>query len=465
MPLPIPIGRQKEVLYLPAEGHVAVLGTAGSGKTTLAILRSAYLADPSTDHHGKTLLITFNRALVAYLKDLKDFKTTNIVVENYHKFARGYLSRRGKVHNNSICSNLEQRNTLISHAISEVKSLYEEQSFFNKPIEFFSEEIRWLAQHGIKSAKSYESAERIGRAATRIPKKMRKVMFEIWESYKNLRKSIGKDCDWDDIATAVCAEFDVDDSSRLYKHIVIDEGQDFSPEMISSLAKAIPPDGSVTFFGDVAQQIYGHQMTWRSAGLAVSKVWQFKNNYRNSKQIAKLALAISNMPYYKDLPDIVEPVSPIADGPLPTLIRFDNIDEEIKFVIEQANRAAKRQSVAIFLRDRSDERLIRSGLLTGSVRLHRDMATWISGPGIRYGTYHSAKGLEFDTVILPFCSDERLPDPKVVELIGFDDGSSQDGRLLYVGVTRAKTRLIITYSVKITPLLPNDDSLYEVISR
>jgi len=52
MALPIPIGRQREVLCLPAKGHFVILGTAGSGKTTLAILRSAYLSDPSTDHHG-----------------------------------------------------------------------------------------------------------------------------------------------------------------------------------------------------------------------------------------------------------------------------------------------------------------------------------------------------------------------------------------------------------------------------
>jgi hypothetical protein len=37
--------------------------------------------------------------------------------------------------------------------------------------------------------------------------------------------------------------------------------------MLRALSKAIPPDGSFTFFGDVAQQIYGHRMTWRSAGL------------------------------------------------------------------------------------------------------------------------------------------------------------------------------------------------------
>lgn len=96
MSLPKPIGRQKEVLYLPARGHIAVLGTAGSGKTVLAILRATYLANRKTDHHGKTLLVTFNLAFVSYLKHLQEYSIADVVVENYHKFARGYLSYRNK---------------------------------------------------------------------------------------------------------------------------------------------------------------------------------------------------------------------------------------------------------------------------------------------------------------------------------------------------------------------------------
>src|SRR5207237_3073068 len=83
MPLPKPIGRQKEVLYLPARGHVAVLGTAGSGKTTLAILRAAYLAEDTTDHGGPTLLLTFNVALVTYLRHLMDRRPRNVTVGPY----------------------------------------------------------------------------------------------------------------------------------------------------------------------------------------------------------------------------------------------------------------------------------------------------------------------------------------------------------------------------------------------
>jgi superfamily I DNA and RNA helicase len=87
--LPTPVGRQREVLYLPSQGHQVVLGTAGSGKTTLAILRAAYLGNPLTQNNGKALLVTFNKALVAYLKHFRDSRFTNVTVENYHLFARG----------------------------------------------------------------------------------------------------------------------------------------------------------------------------------------------------------------------------------------------------------------------------------------------------------------------------------------------------------------------------------------
>src|SRR5687767_868311 len=119
MPLPKPIGRQKEVLYLPASGHVAVLGTAGSGKTTLAILRSAYLAHPSTDHSGPTLLVTFNRGLVTYLKHLASSELAQVTVQHYHRFARGYLESVGKMRRNVIAGP-EEREAYINAAIAKV---------------------------------------------------------------------------------------------------------------------------------------------------------------------------------------------------------------------------------------------------------------------------------------------------------------------------------------------------------
>lgn len=52
-----PQGKQNEVLALPAKGHTVVLGTAGSGKTTIALLRAIHLSKLSGNE--KVLLVTF----------------------------------------------------------------------------------------------------------------------------------------------------------------------------------------------------------------------------------------------------------------------------------------------------------------------------------------------------------------------------------------------------------------------
>jgi superfamily I DNA/RNA helicase len=123
---------------------------------------------------------------------------------------------------------------------------------------------------------AYQDFQTIGGVGTRIEYKDRESMFEIYQTYCRLRQQLGMQYDWDNLASAVCAELDTDGSPRLYRHIIIDEGQDFSPQMIRSLAKAIPPNGSLTFLGDVAQQIYGHRMSWRDAGLNIEKIWELK---------------------------------------------------------------------------------------------------------------------------------------------------------------------------------------------
>jgi hypothetical protein len=154
MQLPPPIGRQKEVLYLPAEGHVAVLGTAGSGKTTLAILRALYLADVRTQHGGPTLLVTFNKALVTYLRHLIDRNATNVVIEHYHLFARGYLRSRKQLKYNSICSNPEKLK-FIEQAIAKLTTS-DNRVVLHLGTSGISEEIRLTYQLGLTSFEDYQ---------------------------------------------------------------------------------------------------------------------------------------------------------------------------------------------------------------------------------------------------------------------------------------------------------------------
>ena len=462
MPHPTPIGRQREVLYLPAEGHTVVLGTAGSGKTTLAILRSLYLTDPSTDHGGRTLLVTFNRCLVTYMRHLAGTIPGSVIVENYHKFARGYLSSRHKLPPQSICKPTD-RVKFIRRALRKVQAGSARHAILKRQEGFFDEEFQWIQQHGIADERSYIVVERIGRASARVPRTERAVLFALYREYLEQRQRGGKRYDWSDLASAVLGELQADQGSRRYRHVVIDEGQDFSPEMLRSLAAAIPEDGSLTFFGDIAQQIYGHRMSWRSAGLAAPEIWQFRENYRNTKQISLLALALADMPGFPDDPDLVEPTAPAADGPLPVLVRRQNESEEQNLAVSVALRQAQTGTVAILCRTREQEQAIQKRLPTNAIRLHRDLRRWPIGPGLFHGTYHAAKGLEFDTVLLPFLSDDRWPHPPDVDILGDEEAAVRDSRLLYVGITRARSTLVLVYSGEVTRLLPKDEGLYQQV--
>ncbi len=460
--LPRAVGRQREVLYLPADGKAVVLGTAGSGKTTLAVLRSLYLSDKSTDHCGNTLLVTFNRSMVTHLKHLLgDVKWPALNIENYHKFARGYLSSRGKHMENSI-SSPGQRLRFIKSAIRKMLAEGASSSILSRTPEFFDEEFNWIQGHGIKDGESYVRAERIGRAGFRIVRAERPVVAELyWNYYLPQRRSGGKLYDWNDMASSVLRELSSDEKERRYRHIVIDEGQDFSPEMLRSLSSMVPPGGSLTFFGDMAQQIYGRRMSWRDAGLDKPKIWQFRENYRNTRQISRLALALAGMPHFSDDPDLVEPTTPSADGPLPLLKRMSEETKETRFVVAQASKLAQTGTVAILCRTKELEGLIQENVPARAVKIHSNMSQWPVGPRLFYGTYHSAKGLEFDAVFLPFLSEQFWPNPSDIEALGLQEATAKDSLLLYVGITRAKATLVLTYSGKMTSLLPRNRGLYQ----
>lgn len=468
MALPTPQGKQAEVLCLPEQGHYVVLGTAGSGKTTMAIHRAASLADSVASEGKKVLIVTFNKALVTYLSHISDEMLQNVDVHNYHRFARGYLGHRGILGYHDIVSRAGTKLRFIKAALKEVVEEEGVNSTLSRAPEVFYEEICWMQKMGLTELDQYVEVDRVGRAGTRITRENRKYFFSVYEKYLEIRECKGYRYDWDDIAQTVKSQFEEDEEERVYKHIVIDEGQDLSPEMLRSLALAIPADGSITFFGDVAQQIYGSRISWRSAGLKVKKgeMWSFDRNYRNSKEIADLAIAISELPFFDKDVDIVTPKSPTASGPKPGLVRFTEPGKELEWVIQAAQKVAKNETVAILVRTRKDVKHIirlleKNG--TPTQELHGDMFSWNSRPGISVGTYHSAKGLEFDTVLLPYCSKGRLPDPeRVIALEDEEETISEEAKLIYVAVTRARRRLVLTFTGALTEIVPRDRSLYHI---
>lgn len=453
--LPTPVGTQKDVLALLPRGHAVVLGTAGSGKTTMAVLRALHLADRSCDHHGRTLLVTYNKSLLAYLEHMLPDGAYDLEVRNFHRFARGYLNHHGEMDLNSIASGrLVER--LIGKAVAEVRRGGRVLS--RRGEEFFSAEIAWIAQNGFEDRASYLEADRAGRGEALAPA-AREAVYDVREAYLRRREGAGKRYDWDDLASATKESLEEDAEPRRYRHVVIDEGQDFSPEMLRTMALAIPEEGSLTFFGDVAQQIYGRAVSWRTAGLRVSKVWEFTQNYRNSPQIAALALAIANMPYYEDQADMVAPDEFADAGPPPTLVPFGSTEEQDRFVIEQARELGRLGTVGVLCRRDADAMRIGKEL-KGAQRLYGAMPPW-QPSGISFGNVHAAKGYEFQSVILVGLNANAWPDPMAVAARGEEEATALEGRLLYVAVSRARQNLIVTRTDDTSSLMPANDDLWQ----
>lgn len=75
--------------------------------------------------------------------------------------------------------------------------------------------------------------------------------------------------------------------------------------------------------------------------------------------------------------------------------------------------------------------------------LHERFGPDATGRGVNLLTLHSAKGLEFDAVFIPALEEGELPYKRVAET-----GVPEERRLLYVGLTRAKRHLYVTWSIK-----------------
>ena len=71
-----------------------------------------------------------------------------------------------------------------------------------------------------------------------------------------------------------------------------------------------------------------------------------------------------------------------------------------------------------------------------------------AGAQLTLTTAHSAKGLEFDTVVLLDCMDDIFPAHSAVEKwkLGMEEEMEEEARLFYVACTRARKRLVLPYA-------------------
>jgi len=190
------------------------------------------------------------------------------------------------------------------------------------------------------------------------------------------------------------------------------------------------------------------------------KVHEFSDNYRNTPEIAAVALAMASMPHFQDTADLVMPRAPRrAAGAKPTLYLASSPATELSEVKRQVETLGRTARVAVLARRRDAARRMVSGI-AGAQLLYKDMPPWDDMPGVYFGTFYAAKGLEFEAVFVPFADSSLMPEPAAVDAFGRDEALAREARLLYVAVTRARSELLISCSTgELTALLPSQDDL------
>lgn len=219
---------------------------------------------------------------------------------------------------------------------------------------------------------------------------------------------------------------------KLYKQVVIDEGQDFSVDLIKDISIL---SENVTCFIDPNQAIEHHKTSVNDILdiLEVESPRTLNKNFRNSKEMNALAhLFWSN-----------KGVFPESDksGSKPILVKCNSFgDKDTK--VAEIIKANKGKDIGVFVNNKKDGWATYQ-LILKSVGNDVNVQFWFasknqnldfSKKGVKIFTYGTIKGLEFDSVIIGWGEKIQASDSEVA-----------DKNKLYVALTRAKENLYICY--------------------
>lgn len=219
------------------------------------------------------------------------------------------------------------------------------------------------------------------------------------------------------------------------KHLLIDEMQDYSPVQYKVVQKLYPC--KKTILGDASQSVnpYGSSTAEIIQKTFITgEVMKLYKSYRSTYEITEFAQRIR-------LNNELEPVA--RHGERPRIIRFENKEEEIVGILALISSFKKSgyKSLGIICKTEAEakETAVLLNANTTDVRfLSSQSSAFING--IIVTSAHMAKGLEFDEVIIPHIEKKNYK-------------TEIDSSILYVAVTRAMHRLSLTYSGEMTGLL------------
>ena len=445
---------QRQWVERTQNGPAKVCGSAGTGKTVVALHRAAHLARSNPD--SRVLLTTYTDTLayaleikLKYLMQPEPRLIERIDVHSLKRIAlRLYRMHAGEQERAREIATPQQIQSLLQQAAQDVPG-------HNATLHFLRAEWEQVVDaRQVATWEEYRDVPRLGRK-TRLPETQRAVL---WKIFAQVQAGLAEQNRMTQAGMFTClAELFTNGKKSPFDFIVVDEAQDCSIAQLKFLAAlgSRRPD-SLFFAGDLGQRIFQLPFSWKSLGVDLrGRSHTLRVNYRTSHQIRSQADRLLDTEV-SDVDGNMEKRGDVIsafNGPPPDIRILDDagqeVDEVAAWLTARVEEGLSPHEIGVFVR--SEAQLAQAAAAIKATGLsHTVLDEQVSVPSgrVALATMHLAKGLEFPAVVVMACNDGVIPSEERIENIGdeadLEDVYNTERHLLYVACTRARDHLLVT---------------------
>lgn len=444
-------------------GPARVTGGPGTGKTVVAMHRAKALADQMPQPESRSILFTtFTRNLAEAIKDdlrllggsdLLDVTEVLNVDRLAHRVVSDHEGATPRVARDSDLSEIAKM--VVGELGTELRPEFLVQEW----------EQVVLAQD-IRSRDAYFVARRTGRGV-RLDRRAR---ADVWRAIEELeRHLVDRGIRTHLQLAAAAAGYLESRTVRPYRHVIVDEAQDLHEAQWRLLREAVAPGANDLFIvGDSHQRIYDRRTSLTQVGIEIrGRSRRLRINYRTTHEILAWTLSLLGEGEFDDL-DLGTETSDFAGyhsylhGQQPTLSGHRSKNAQLTALTDQVATwiadGIHPEDIGVTARvgaslDSAERAMRGAGLDTA--RVDGDGA---KRAGVRLGTMHRMKGLEFRAVAVVDADSEQLPNPwsvtsEAADPIQHRADLQRERCLLYVACTRARDDLWVGWAGKPSPFL------------
>lgn len=323
------------------------------------------------------------------------------------------------------------------------------------------DEIDWCKDRLIFSREDYLQADRLGRGFA-LGEAQRHKLYDAFEAYQAELNRRGL-MDWGDVPRQLWRWLLAGDiHPPQYDVVLVDEAQFFAPLWFELIKRTLKPNvGHLFLVADPTQGFLRRRQSWLASGLEVrGRVHRLKKSYRSTREILDFATLLYRARVAFDDDDIETPdLLDMPNGVVPQVIALTSEQDEITRVVNEIEQLVgqgvpKKHLLVIHTDWRGQERLLERLCARLGPAAAVDPKLAAPGEAVRVCTLNAATGLESPIVFLAgvqalFEQEQslRLSDEERAELI------RDNTRKLYMALTRAGQRLVLTYVGELPEIL------------